>query len=601
MRRLALIALVAAPLLAQSVDFSNSARVHDLIRAGNMYLSLSDAIALTLENNLDIELQRYALRVSRTELLRTAGGGVTRGVLFTVAEAPAGVGGPLSSLLTTPAVLGRATANSSVAANAVALNVLNGSTTNYSVQGAVAQSLGPAVPVFDPAVTGQLNWSHQTTPQTAFGTVGANALVSNGVIANTGLQRGFASGGSAGLAFNNNRQSINSIKTDYNPYTGSALGFTATQPLMRGFGPALNRRFIRIASNEQRISGLIFRQQLIATVYGVVRLYTDLVALYEDEKVKVETLRLAEKLHSDIKAQVEEGTVAPIELTRASAQITSTRQDLANASGLREEQEAILKNVITRQGHEDPEVRAVRIIPTGTLEIPEKDEVRPVQDLMAEAIASRPDLAQAGVQIENSRIGLIGAQNLTKPQVDIVGTMLNNGAAGMANPFGPLNNGTFLNGYGGLLDQIFTRKYPTYGIGLQVTLPLKNRVAEADLARDELQVKQSEIRLRQLQNQARLEVQDALIAMTRARAAYDAAVQSRVLLEQSLEAEQAKFEAGASTSFFVIQYASLLAQAKSTEVVAKSSWVKAMAALDRATGGILDRNNVSLDAAIKGR
>lgn len=601
MRRLALIALVAAPLLAQSVDFSNSARVHDLIRAGNMYLSLSDAIALTLENNLDIELQRYALRVSRTELLRTAGGGVTRGVLFTVAEAPAGVGGPLSSLLTTPAVLGRATANSSVAANAVALNVLNGSTTNYSVQGAVAQSLGPAVPVFDPAVTGQLNWSHQTTPQTAFGTVGANALVSNGVIANTGLQRGFASGGSAGLVFNNNRQSINSIKTDYNPYTGSALGFTATQPLMRGFGPALNRRFIRIASNEQRISSLIFRQQLIATVYGVVRLYTDLVALYEDEKVKVETLRLAEKLHSDIKAQVEEGTVAPIELTRASAQITSTRQDLANASGLREEQEAILKNVITRQGHEDPEVRAVRIIPTGTLEIPEKDEVRPVQDLMAEAIANRPDLAQAGVQIENSRIGLIGAQNLTKPQVDIVGTMLNNGAAGMANPFGPLSNGTFLNGYGGLLDQIFTRKYPTYGIGLQVTLPLKNRVAEADLARDELQVKQSEIRLRQLQNQARLEVQDALIAMTRARAAYDAAVQSRVLLEQSLEAEQAKFEAGASTSFFVIQYASLLAQAKSTEVVAKSSWVKAMAALDRATGGILDRNNVSMDAAIKGR
>ncbi len=602
MKRLALLWLVPAVcVVAQSVDFSNSARVGELIRAGNMYLSLEDAIALALENNLDIELQRYALKVTRTELGRTAGGGVTRGVLFTVAEAPAGVGGPLSSLLTTPAVLGRATANSSVAANAVALSVLNGTTTNYSVQGTVAQSLGPALPSFDPSVTGQLAFSHQTAPQTAFSNVGANTLISNIANANAGVQQSFFTGGTAGLSFINNRQSLNSIKTDYNPFTGSSLGFTVTQPLLRGFGPALNRRFIRIAANEQRISSLIFRQQLMATVYGVVRLYTDLAALYEDEKVKAETLRLAEKLYGDVKAQVEEGTLAPVELTRASAQISSTRQDLINASGLREEQEAILKNVITRQGHEDAAVRAARIVPTGTLAVPETEEVRPVQDVMADAISNRPDLAQAGVQIENARIGLVGARNLTLPQVDIVGTVQNNGAAGAANPYGPLNNGTFLNGYGGLLDQIFTRKYPAYGIGLNVTLPIRNRVAEADLARDELQVKQSEIRLRQLQNQARLEVQDALIAMKRARAAYDAAVQSRLLEEQSLEAERAKFEAGASTSFFVIQYASLLAQARSTEVVARSSYMKARAALDRATGSILDRHNVSFDAAVKGR
>jgi outer membrane protein TolC len=152
-----------------------------------------------------------------------------------------------------------------------------------------------------------------------------------------------------------------------------------------------------------------------------------------------------------------------------------------------------------------------------------------------------------------------------------------------------------------VLDQVLARKYPTYGIGLQMTLPVHNRIAEADLARDELQVKQSQIRLRQIENQARLEVEDALIAMGRARSSYEAAVESRKLQEESLAAEQAKFEVGASTSFFVIQYESLLAQARSTEVAAMSSYVKARAALERATGTILDQNRISLDAAVKGK
>ncbi len=152
-----------------------------------------------------------------------------------------------------------------------------------------------------------------------------------------------------------------------------------------------------------------------------------------------------------------------------------------------------------------------------------------------------------------------------------------------------------------MLDQIFTRKYPTYGVGVQMTLPIHNRVAEADLARDEIQVKQSEVRLRQLENQARLEVEDALIAMRRARASYDAAVQARALQQESLEAEQAKFEVGASTSFFVIQYESLLAQARPTEVAARSSYAKAKAALQRATATILDQNQISLELAIKGK
>ena len=589
------------PPMSRQVSFQNSPRIHDLMRAGNLYLSLQDALALAIENNLDIELQRFTLPVADAELLRAKGGGTVRGLNYTLSEVPVGVGGPLSPVVTTAASSGRATAGSSVATNALELGVLSEPQVNLSMLGSVPQSNGTAVPVYDPSIVGQLNWTHTSTPQPSFNTYGTNALFSNATIANAGIQQGFLSGGQAGLNFINNHQSLNSLTTGFTPFSTSALGLTVTQPLLRGFGTSLNRRFIRIAGNERKISGLLFQQQLIATVYGVIRLYTDFVALTEDEKVKQETVVLAEKLYSDTRAQVDEGTLAPVEMTRANAQVFSTRQDLINARGLREEQEAILKNVLTRTGNQDPEVRAAHIIPTDALNIPEKDDLRPIQDLITDAMANRPDLGQARLQIDNSRIGLQGSRNAVRPEVDLVGVMENNGLAGAANPFVPNAYPGFVGGYGSALEQVLARNYPTYGIGLQMTLPIHNRIAEADLARDELIEKQSEVRLRQLENQARLEVEDALIAMRRARSSYEAAVEARRLQQESLDAEQAKFEVGASTSFFVIQYESLLAQAKSTEVAARSSYVKAVAALQRATGSILDANHVSFDAAVKGR
>jgi outer membrane protein len=570
----------AAP--QQSLNFDNSQRIHDLIRAGNLYLSLQDALALAIENNLDIELQRFNLPIAATELTRTRGGGLTRGLNFNLLEVPAGVGGPLSPLVVNRANTTTATSGASVAANALELGVLGEPNTNLSMLGTLGPSNGTAIPIYDPAVIGLLNWTHQTTPQASTFTTGTNALVTNALTGNAGFQQGFSTGTQVSANFNNSHQNVNSRNIDINPFTGSSLGFTVTQPLLRGFGMSLNRRFIRIAGNEQRISSLLFQQQLIQTVYGVIRLYTDFVALYEDEKVKQETVTLAEKLLSDTRAQVEEGTLAQVELTRANAQVFSTRQDLINSTGLREEEEAILKTVLTRD--KTQEIRSARVVPTDALTISPSDEVRPIQDLISDAIANRPDLGQARIQVENSIIGLQGAKNATLPEVDLVGGMTNNGLNGA---------------YPGVLGQILARDYPTYGIGVQVTVPIHNRIAEADLARDEIQVKQQQVRVKQLKNQAQLEVEDALIAMRRARASYDAAVQARKFQQESLEAEQAKFEVGASTAFFVIQYESLLAQAKSTEVAAMSSWVKAKAALQRATGTILDQHQISIDSAIR--
>jgi outer membrane protein TolC len=586
--------------MGRQVTLDNSPRIRELLRSGSIYLSLQDALALAIENNLDVELQRFIIPQGDAEFLRAQGGGTTRGLNYTLGEAPVGVGGPLSPLVTNAAARGSATNGTAVPSNALELGTLGEPQTNYSMQGTIPQSTGTAVPVFDPAVVGLFSWSHQTTPQTNVLAYGQPALVTQGFIANAGVQQGFVTGGQASVNFNNNHQAVNALTSNYNPYTGSSLGVTFTQPLLRGFGPSLNRRFIRIAANERRISGLLFQQQLIATVYGVERLYTDFVALYEDEKVKEETLRAAEKLLSDTKAQVDEGTLAPVEATRANAQVFSAQQDLINARGLLEEEEAILKNVLTRSI--DDTLREAHIVPTSTLEIPATDAVRPAQELISDAIANRPDLGQARLQVENNLIGLQGARNATLPEIDLVGTAQNNGLAGPAsNAFASNPNPPFNGGYGSALGQVFARDYPTYGIGVQVTLPIHNRIAEADLARDELNTKQAQIRVAQLQNQARLEVEDALIAMRRSRASYEAAVQARKFQQESLEAEQAKFEVGASTAFFVIQYESLLAQAKSTEVAAKSSYVKARAALQRATGSIVSDNNISVDNAIKGK
>ncbi len=581
------------------VDMSNSARIHQLLRSGNIYLSLNDAIALAIENNLDIELQRYTLPSADTEVQRAKGGGELRGLLYTLAEVPVGVGGPESPLVTSAA--SSTFTVGSVPTNPSELGALTGAQDNLSVQGSLPLSFGPAIPQYDPAITGQVNWNHTTTPQAEPISAGTSVLNTNTTLADVGYTQGFGPGTQLNVAFDNQRQTLNSVDLSYSPYTTSNIGFTVTQPLLRGFGLAVNRRFIRIAKNEQKIAGLLLQQQLIATVYGVVRLYTDLVALYEDVKVKEETLASAERLYSDTKAQVDEGTQAPVELTRANAQVFSIRQDLINSRGLLEEQVAVVKNVITRRDSDDVEVLTAGIIPTDTIQVPERDDTRPIQELLTQAFANRPDLLQANIQVDNSEISLAGSRNGLLPEIDLVGVAQNSALAGETNPITQYPNSTFIGGYGSALEQLATRKYPTYGIGVNVTLPLRNRVAQADVARDQIQLRQTQIRLEQFRKQAELEVEDALVAMRRARGSYEAALQTQALQQESLEAEQAKFEVGASTSFFIIQYQSFVAQARSTVVVAKSAYLKARAALERAVGSILADNNVELGPAMRGR
>jgi outer membrane protein TolC len=583
------------------VNFQNSSRIESLMRAGQLYLSLPDAIALTLENNLDLELQRFLPRIAGADVLRASGGGLLRGLSLLINETAPGIGGPSGPLLTN--LTAGSTPTALVNTNFSDLALISQQQNDLSVTGAIPLSTGPPIPQYDPSISGLLSWAHQSTPE--YSTVltgGSNFLVTNNTNGNIGLTQGFSPGTQIGLNFDNTRFTNNTTRYTYNPTISSDLGLTITQPLLRGFGIDLNRRFIRIAKNSQKVADLVFRQQVIDTVAGISRLYTDLVSLNEDVNVKREALRLAQRLYDDNKDKVDQGTLAPIEVIRAQAQVAVSRQALISAEGLVRQQELIVLTAITRRGLTNPAIREAHITPTDFVTVPDKEPVEPVQDAVVDALKNRPDLAQAGIQVENSQISLKGSLNALRPQVDLVGTMQNSGLAGDLNPLAGTTAGApTVGGYGGVLGQVFRRNYPTYSVGVQVTLPLRNRVAQADAVRDELQLRQAEIRRQQLEDQARLEVADAQVSMQQARAAYEAAVQSRILQEKSVAVEQQKFDVGVSTNFLVIQYQSYLAQARSTEVAAKGAYAKARIALERATGRILETNHVSIDEAYQGR
>jgi len=579
MKRLLLLAPFLLAVLPGQI-LEDSPRLGSLIRGGNLYLSLQDAVAIALENNLDVELQRFGPRFAETEIKRTGSGALPRGVPLSVREGPKSVSGTSTDILAP--LLGP------------------GSDTNLSVVGQTPLTIGTPPPSLDPVLTGRIIRNHSTAPQTNSFAAGTPVLMTDTSTWNFGWQKGFLSGGALSASFENSRQSLNHLRYDVAPFSTSSFGVSFTQPLLRGFGRALNSRFIRIAKNTSGQSDLVFQQQAISTVAAVIRLYWDLVGLNEDVKVRREALQRAEKLLSDNQEQVDAGTRAPIEVVRAQAEVARSRRDLIAAESLVRQQEIILKDYLSRKTVSDPLLVGVRIIPTDPLRVDRNERV-PAAGAMAEnALKNRPDIDQARIQIESSHLALRGSKDALRPSLDLVASARNNGLAGDANPLtlpgAAAHNPDpmLIGGYGTALAQLFRRNYPDYGIGLQLTIPLKNRAAEADYARDSLALRQQELRLLQLSKQVHVEIQNALIALDQARATLEATEREREFQEQALAAEEEKLAVGASTTFLVVQYQRDLAQALSAEVTARAGYVKARVALHRAAGTLLDTYGVSV-------
>jgi outer membrane protein TolC len=369
----------------------------------------------------------------------------------------------------------------------------------------------------------------------------------------------------------------------------------------------VNGRYIRIAKNNRHVSEDVFKQQVISTVYGVIRLYWDLVSLIEDVRVRGEAVASANRLLADTQQQLSQGTAASIDVSRAQAEVSRRQRDLDVATTLVRLQNQILKDYVTRTAL-DPTVAAIEIVPVDRPQFIENEKFPALGDLVATGLRLRPDLAQARLQLENSQISLRGSKNAVLPQLNLVASAQNNALVGDPNSFvlglpggaAPVANPVLLGSHSDVARQIFHRNFPDYGAGLSLTIPLTNRSARADVARDQLQLRQQQIRLRELEKQAQLEITNALIAVQQSRDTYRAARQERLFEEENVQAETERLTIGASTSYLVIQYQRDLTAARSAEVSALSSYVEAKAALQRAIGTILDDNGVRLDEALQG-
>ncbi len=578
------------PVSAQALVLGPAERARALVRDGAIQLSLYDAIALAIENNLAVEVSRYSLSIAGLDTVRASGGGSLRGVDYSVAEGPTGVGGPGSPLLNSAA--SSVTPTTPTVNDISALNVLNETNTSLSEQGATPYASGPAVPTLEPTLIGQGLFLQR-----------ANGLLANdplrSIAANVALVQGFSAGTQLQAGVNNESQALYGTSGTYNPFSAPNISLTVSQPLLRGSSRSVNLRYMRIGAINQRISRLVFYQQLISTVYGVSRLYWDLVSLRENAEVQKQSLAAARKLLDDDKAQVDQGTLAPLELTRAQSLVTSSELNLIQAEGLVRQQEVILKSQLARNGSGDSILADLPIVTTDSITVPNQDDLKSINDLVIDAMRNRADVAQAQLQVEGDQIAVQASRNAALPQIDLVGNFQTRGASEV--PFESIGNpGTAIIGSPSDLATAATRTSHVYQAGLQLNLPLRNRVAESDAARDILQLRQAEARTHLLTNQVREQVESSVIALRTARTALNAAIQARQYQEQLVNAERDKFSVGASTNLLVIQQESYLAQARSTEVATRSVWIKARIALDRALGDLLAKNGISYEQAVFG-
>jgi outer membrane protein len=592
----------------------DATRLTSLIRDNKLYLTLDDAIALALENNLDVEAERYNLVLAQTDLTRAAGGGSTRGIDYTIQETPNGVGGPGSPLLNS------ATTNPNPTTPAItdltSLNSTNPSTQNLSETTAgFTYAPGPNVPLFDPQLIGEAGYLRRsdtvtlasataTTTGTGTGTGTGSGTTQPGPLdfieTNVAYLQGFSTGLQLEATVNNDSQVINGSTAELDPFAAPSTSVTLTQPLLRGRGRDVNLRYLRIARLDNKVSRLLFEQQVLDTIYGTSRLYFDLVSLGENVLVKQEALRAATKLRDDDKDQVDLGTLAPIELTRAEALASSSEFDLIQAQGLYRQQEVILKTQLLRTASPVFSARFTEIVPTDRIVVPATFAPIDTEALISQGLANRPDLAQANLQIETGKISANASRNAAEPQLNVYANVQTRGTTEQAyEPLGSPGTGAPTTPQNLALGSL--RTSTIYQAGVQLTLPLRNRVASADAARDTVQLRQVQAHTEKLAAQAREEIEAAVVAVQTAEAAYRAAFNSRDYQQQLLDAERDKLSVGQSTDLLVLQNEAYLAQARSTEIAARSNWMKAHIELDRALGDLLDKNHIQLDDAITGK
>jgi len=591
-------------------NLNNTDRIQQLMHDGKIMLSMNDAVALALENNLDLVLARYNLNIADTDILRADAGanvlGVNTGI---VQNTPGGGVGGLSGNV------GSGTGGTSVAAGGV------GTGTN----GLVSSTLGIGAPItsFDPIVSGTVQMDRNFIQSTSIFTPIPITNTNTGTVDFSYLQ-GFHWGTNFAVGFNNTHVTTNLPTSEFTPSISSGLQFRLTQNLLQGFGLVANTRFIRIAKNNREISDVAFRLQIITTVDQIENLYWDLVYAYENVHVQQEALAFAQRTLADNKQQVQFGTLPPIQVVNAQATVATDQQAVILAQTNLELQQLLMKNALSKT-LEDPALGGAEVIPTSTMQLPEKEPVVPTQDLINDALGHRAELAESRIDLSTRELNNKAVRNAMLPTLALFAYYGGSGIGGDVNPallppslggtcttanshFGCFSPTTaappFVSGApvgtAGTLSQLFNSTAPDKGVGLSLNIPIRNRQGQADQVRAELEYRQAQVRLQQLSNQVRIEVRNAQFALQQNLASVQAAQAAVDFASETLRSEQQKLSAGVSNPTAVLQDQTGLTTAESNLVSAKAAYEKARVEMDRATGLLLDHSGIVMADAERG-
>ncbi len=572
------------------VRLMNSTRLRDLMRAGILYLTAQDAIALALEDNIDIEVARYNPSLSAWQLERAQAGGLLPGVPSGAAQA--------GSVATGQGVAG------SQAAAGVTSTGASGATSTAS--NATISQIGPITQNLDPSIQEVSTFSHRTTPQFDVIQSIIPVLVSDSRAHTATYQQGFLAGGSVTVTYSDHYLNENAPTDVLNPSVAPNLSIAFQQNLLRGFGVAVNARTITVAKMNLNITDLNFRSQVIGTVAQVLNAYYALVADYEDIKAKQSALEEAQDLYTNNQRQVELGALTPLDVTTAEAQVASASRDLLDSQTSLEQQQLQLKNLVSRTGLADAELARARIVPIDRILIPPQDQLPPMQDLIQKALANRSDLAAQKANEKAQEVSARGTRNGILPTAEVFGGTSQAGLAGAPHTVAlegvvETANNYLVGGMGNALGQVFRRNYPTNRIGGFIAAPINNRQAQADFGIDQLQLRQNQLEDQKNINQVGVDVLNSVIALRQARIRYDAAVKNLELDQQLLDAEQKKLSLGASIPYNVILQQRDLVAAQSAELGALVSYSNARVALDQTLGTTLETNHISIGEALSGR
>lgn len=577
---------------------SNTPKLDDLLKDGKIYLSLSDAVTLALENNYDIAIARINLDIADTDILRASAGSSLRGVSTGLVTNT--LGGTTSTITGGggPGGTTSAAGGASAGASGLVLSTNGG---------------GPTPELLDPQFTGTLQYESANTQQSTTFLTGTNTLAQNTATYDFGYQQGFLTGTQLSVTFDNTHVTTNSERTTYSPLLQSNFRAQVTQHLLQGFGPWINGRFIIQAKNDRRITDSAFRQQLIYTIGQVESIYWALVSAYEDEQAKDRALQQSTQLASDNRKQLQIGTLAPLDVVNSDAAVASDKQALISSQSNLEYQQLLMKQAIARNLN-DPQLANAPVIPTdrvGLDRLPEED--MSTEELVREAYANNPQIEQAVLSMKNNLITIRAEKNGLLPTLDAYAFYGGSGVGGSQNPnlncassigsgqFTACPSGTYpSSGYGSVLGNTLNNSSPDWGVGANLSITLRNRTAQADQVRSQMEYRQSQMRLQQLYTQIRIQVINAVYAITNDRAAVQSSQSARDYAAQALEAEQKKYRLGASTTANVLQMERNLATAEDNMISATAAYARDRSSMEQILADTLDKYGISIEEAATG-